>query len=268
MVALSDELCQWVNTSALAGTVKWSMCVYPAHSSRDIHVSGDIVKWGAWEPNFVNGMLRALQVHADQKPALLDLGANIGAFTLAAASAGFRVYAFEPVPRNADMLMSSIRRNGLEHLVTLYPFAVSAEVGTFKMGVSNMNQGGVHHEPSRESRGVQLAAVPLDRVMRPAELPVFYLKMDLEDGECRAVRGMQRLVATTDIIGVNMETHARTKECCVVDGWTESGGFWHLLSTRHKLVPNTPVGGKLRGMLAGGCYETRYDVVWTRTRAE
>ena len=58
---------------------------------------------------------------------MIDVGANIGQYTLLAASAAGRsgqIYAFEPDPLNADVLERSIARNGFEARVHLVRLAV------------------------------------------------------------------------------------------------------------------------------------------------
>lgn len=263
MLALSDQLCHWVNTSADNGALKWEMCIYADHAARDKYVSRWIVERGTWEPKYVSGMLTALRASSDRHPVLLDVGANIGFYTLAAARAGFRVHAFEPVPRNVDMLTASLQRNRLQHLVTLSTFAVASRTATLKMGVNYRNQGGVHHEPSKgTTSGIRLAALALDTVLSPADVPTFYLKMDVEESECGAVSGMQRLVNSSHIVGVKMELHKLTKECCVLTNWTHPGGFFHTLRTKHRLVPDTRADGALHQLRPEGCREPPFDLVW------
>lgn len=263
MLALSDHLCHWVNTTADNGALKWEMCVYPDHASRDIHVSRQIINGGTWEAKYVTNMLKALRASAHLNPVLLDVGANIGFYALAAARAGFHVHAFEPVPRNVDMLSASLQRNRLQHLVTLSTFAVASRTATLQMGTNYRNQGGVHHVPSKGAApGIQLAALALDTVLSPADVPTFYLKVDVEEGECGAVRGMRRLVNASHVIGVNMEMHKLTKDCCVIANWTHPGGFFHTLRTRHHLVPDTRPDGALHQLRPEGCREPPFDVVW------
>src|SRR5438105_15962753 len=64
---------------------------------------------------------------------VVDIGANNGVFTLFAASlTRNRVYAFEPSPRNLEVLKHNIAVNGLEH-VTAHGYAVSDTIGSAKL---------------------------------------------------------------------------------------------------------------------------------------
>jgi FkbM family methyltransferase len=54
----------------------------------------------------------------------IDVGAHIGAFAILAASRGARVYAFEPIPVNYELLLENIQLNGLSDQITAYNQAV------------------------------------------------------------------------------------------------------------------------------------------------
>ncbi|MEN6473656.1 MAG: FkbM family methyltransferase [Syntrophaceae bacterium] len=56
---------------------------------------------------------------------LLDVGANIGIYTLYAASRGITVYAFEPMAENYHHLVRNIEHNGYRNAVAL-PWAISS----------------------------------------------------------------------------------------------------------------------------------------------
>lgn len=57
----------------------------------------------------------------------LDVGANIGAFSVWAAALGSKVFAFEPDPASAELAMHNVELNGLGRYVTMHPWALTAE---------------------------------------------------------------------------------------------------------------------------------------------
>ena len=59
----------------------------------------------------------------------VDVGANVGAFTVLAAKSGATVHAFEPHPGNRARLEHHIGLNGLGQQVTVHPEAVAAKTG-------------------------------------------------------------------------------------------------------------------------------------------
>ena len=64
----------------------------------------------------------------------VDVGANLGFFSLAAASLGYRVISFEPMTRNMWKLARSVERNdGFEARVALYQNAVTSRATAMSM---------------------------------------------------------------------------------------------------------------------------------------
>ena len=96
-------LCLW--GEAHVGQHAWPMCLHD--SSIDNRVSPTIARTGCWECPTVQDMLAMLRAH--RNASLLDIGANIGYYSLAAAASGAaaRVNAFEASPRNVLMLQQS-----------------------------------------------------------------------------------------------------------------------------------------------------------------
>ena len=257
---LLDRLCEWVNASV--GAWRWEMCVYPSWGTYDRHISGRIARGGTWEAPLVGAMLDALQSHAAHRAVFVDVGANIGFWTLAAAQAGHEVYAFEPVPRNVAMVQASLARNKLQERVHLFAYAVGDRPTTFGMGLNGRNQGGVHHLPEQPAGrggggggGTTLAVLPLrDTLGRIARERPTYVKLDVEAGECAAVRGMGDWPRTARIVGLQIEMQPPTKLCCERERWTEAGGLFHTLRTVHGLVPNVANGS--------ACRDAPFDTVW------
>jgi len=58
-----------------------------------------------------------MQSRIHPQDTVLDIGANIGAFTVALATSARSVHAFEPIPTNADQLEKNIRLNHLTNVV-------------------------------------------------------------------------------------------------------------------------------------------------------
>ena len=77
------------------------------YGRRDTIVSTAIARYGAWDPSSTEIVRRLLQNDAD----FVDIGANIGWFTLVAAHALGRrgtVHSFEPDPRHVAKLRASL----------------------------------------------------------------------------------------------------------------------------------------------------------------
>jgi FkbM family methyltransferase len=123
----------------------------------------------------------------------VDVGANIGVYTLAMALAvggGGRVSAFEPTPESAATLRRNLQINDAAH-VELHPAAVSDRDGTIALAV------GEHPEANaiaaRGSAGadvIECAALTLDRIAAERDWSaVDFVKMDVEGHEREVIRG-------------------------------------------------------------------------------
>lgn len=87
------------------------------YASNDI-VSDRIRERGIWEEAIVQDIKEHLSPLGPRL--FVDVGANIGFFTIYAAVLGSHVVAFEPLRDNADLLKANVCLNGVEHLVELY----------------------------------------------------------------------------------------------------------------------------------------------------
>ena len=99
--------------------------------------SATISKYGSWQagidpwvtPSVGDVVVRGLGGNA--KPSVfVDVGADIGFFTLAAASRGHQVHAIELQKPNLEVLRESVRRNGFSELVKVHPAAVGNSTTT------------------------------------------------------------------------------------------------------------------------------------------
>jgi FkbM family methyltransferase len=129
---------------------------------------------------------------------VLDLGANIGFYTLLAAPRvlpGGRVFAFEPAPENVELLRKNVAANGLEH-VTVVPKACSDSAGRVTLHLSPRGKG--LHTIGAAGNGwasLEIETVRLDEFFDDPRFIVDVAKIDIEGAETRALRGMERLIA-------------------------------------------------------------------------
>lgn len=231
---------------AFIANLKWQMCLYSSYE--DKIVSGGIHATGNFEGDMVARMIKVMRKNPNST--LLDIGGNIGYYTLAAAAAGFSVNVFEPVPTNAAMIQQSIQKNAFTN-VQLHTSALSAYNNELGMGINNNNQGGVAHVERMSA--TMLPAVRLDDVLNFETRPV-YIKIDIEGGECNALKGMQNYISkSTKIIGVNMEFGQSRKKCC--SEWTMPGGFFDILYKKHNMCPDHYQYDTI-------CSQNAWDLVW------
>jgi FkbM family methyltransferase len=147
---------------------------------------------------------------------VFDIGAHAGFYTLLAsllAGPKGRVFAFEPMPRNAAHIREHLQLNGVTN-VTLIEKAVADTAGVATFTATSQNSQG-HLLPGGE---LQVEIVSLDEMVEQGKLPLpDFVKMDIEGAETRALNGARKLLAhrhPTIFLG----THAMTDLGCNTHG--------------------------------------------------
>jgi FkbM family methyltransferase len=147
------------------------------------------------EMRFVRGLLK-------RGDTAIDVGGHIGFFTMQMADAvgpEGRVYAFEPLDANADLLERSIAENGFGGRVRFQRAAAGAASGTATLTfpVETLNSGGAYlladgSAPLAGNRKKEVPLVALDSL--ELQRPVRVIKMDVEGAEPQVLRGAARIL--------------------------------------------------------------------------
>lgn len=91
----------------------FEIVVYHSDSVNDL-VSNNIKSNGAWERQETENLMKLMSCSgaACSQRVFVDIGANIGWFSLSALHLGYTVIAFEPFRRNIDLLCESLKEIG------------------------------------------------------------------------------------------------------------------------------------------------------------
>lgn len=133
----------------------------------------------------------------------VDIGANVGSYTILAASAiGARGYCFEPVPSTYSRLMTNIRLNDLDRRVTSLNVALGNSKGEihFSSDQNCMNHVIAANEVTTNKIIVNVST--LDEEVK--DIP-FLLKIDVEGYETPALEGARRTLSNEGLCAVIME---------------------------------------------------------------
>jgi FkbM family methyltransferase len=177
------------------------------------------VHYFGWpDPNF-----ESLSCLAQDKSALLDIGANVGVYSLrtAARAPHCKITAVEAHPRTFSRLCGNAELNPGIH-VELVHAAVASESGTLRLFDFEEGDSGLATAVARagttETRSLDVQALTLDELVRSRKLEPDLLKIDVEGYE-------------PDVLSGGTETIARLKPCMVLE-WTPewSRGREHLSS--------------------------------------
>ena len=154
-------------------------------------ISKNLLIQHGWEPQLQS----ALIANMPAKGRFVDIGGNIGAFSLVMAAAGYQVEAFEPMPYNHELFSDSIRINVFEDRVKLHKVAVGDTpidevcLTPAYAGSPKDNQGNGQIDPKgRKAEGS--VCVPLIRPDSVVSECPDGLKVDVEGWEVPAMRGL------------------------------------------------------------------------------
>lgn len=132
----------------------------------------------------------------------VDVGANVGMASFAAAAMGFRVLAFEPVFENLQRICDGIWMNRVGELMDLFAAAASDRAGniTFHKLVGRLDNSAVSSAgaklafKSNEEIELQVRSIPLDEVIPESE-PVLLIKIDVQGWEHHVLKGAVKLLS-------------------------------------------------------------------------
>ena len=160
-------------------------------ASPDDLAVGKAVLSGRYEPEVVAVFREVL------RPGMraLDIGANIGFFSMLAASlvgAAGSVLAFEPNPRNARMAEASRRLNGFE-MVSIMQAAAGRVPGLLVLNTSFSNGTTSAIEGGSVLEAETVACLPVDLMALPGGR-VDLIKIDVEGAEYNALLGAEGVI--------------------------------------------------------------------------
>jgi FkbM family methyltransferase len=138
--------------------------------------------------------------------AVLDLGANIGAFAVFAAQQGARVYSFEPEPSNYRLLFRNVPPS-----VSTFDVAVTGRKERRRLFLRSSPSHSLYERRADES-SLGVECIPLEVAIRRCDLEkVDLLKLDVEGSEYEILySASDALLAVNEI---RMEYHQLPGKC-------------------------------------------------------
>jgi len=154
------------------------------------------------------GLSRVASVH--ETPVILDLGANIGAFTVAVAIRfpKAKIFAYEPEEENFKILSKNIELNKLQNRVMPHQAAIAGHDGVEKLFLSNFEYGHsllkefIVEEKTNETEMLSVSCVTIKSILDANRLRyIDLIKMDIEGSEYEVLYGLSdELYASIDRI--------------------------------------------------------------------
>jgi FkbM family methyltransferase len=170
-----------------------------AHRDDEV-ITANLIRWGVWEARETQ-FLRVLLRPGDT---FVDVGANIGYFSVLAAgcigSEGY-VIAFEPEPRNLELLRLNLARHGVRANATVFPLAAYSRPCHMALATNEANRGD-HFLVPHASAGLRVRCVRLDDVL-PRSVDV--IKIDTQGFDHDVLAGLEQTIAANPALVVLTE---------------------------------------------------------------
>ena len=185
------------------------ICVYPAET--DKWVSATILKGTLWESDLVGKMKDYMLLARLTQPNIefLDLGSNIGVYSLYLAQHGINVTAIDPLHSNMELISKSILLGKVEDKIRFIWNAVSDNHKIVKFVKDKNNVGGTaitDINPSERKGVVDVArTITLDDLIPLFKGKPIAMKMDIESSEYAALLGGELFFQEVDVKVVQIE---------------------------------------------------------------
>lgn len=152
---------------------------------------GFLALYAAYKRYFEAGPIERLQEFAPAGSTVVDVGANVGFFSIRFArwvGESGEVISIEPEDRNYRSLLSALKREGVTSRVRAIRAVASAARGTALLQINQLHPA--DHKLSRDGTGLPVEAVTLDDLiadkglLRPA-----LIKIDVQGAEMLVLQG-------------------------------------------------------------------------------
>lgn len=149
----------------------------------------------------------------------LDVGANVGVYSILAGSLGAQVIAVEPVPITFCTLIDNIRLNALEDRVAAHNIGLCSKKGELKFTSQYGPMNRVILDPDSIS-GVTVPVNCLDNLLQEDRPSV--VKIDVEGYESEVLSGAQDLLSQKTLLAVILELNGSGKRYGFDDDATDA----------------------------------------------
>jgi FkbM family methyltransferase len=136
----------------------------------------------------------------------IDIGANVGSYTLLASATSAMVTSFEPIPYTYRSLIMNIKLNNIENNINSFNLGISNESTILKF-TSNLDT--VNHVYSKSDFGpfIEVEVMKLDEIMQNA-IPPALMKIDVEGHELNVLLGAQSILSNKNLLAIIIETNS------------------------------------------------------------
>lgn len=150
----------------------------------------------------------------------LDIGANIGSYTILASSEiGSRTFSFEPVPETFSALKNNVSINNSQSKVSLFNVGVGARNGKLFFTSKNDSINHVVIDPAKylPDQIIEVPIISIDEILSDKNSIPVLVKIDVEGFETEVLNGMDDLLSNHGLKAIIIELNG----CSVQFGYSD-----------------------------------------------
>ena len=181
------------------------------------YISDFIRTYGFWELYTSSILIEIFELNPDIL--LVDIGANIGYYSLLAASKNIDVISFEPIKSNYELFESSIVKNNFDNRIKLYKKALSNnnEELTFNIYESNMGLCSTEDYDNNIIKYKEnVICCKLDEYINEINNRKVVIKIDVEKMELNVLLGMEKLFEKDIVKYIVIELSDNISQVCEI----------------------------------------------------
>lgn len=133
----------------------------------------------------------------------VDVGANIGSYSILAATKGARVIAIEPVPSTFKVLKQNVLLNELDDQIEVMNIGLGSKEENLKFSTEQGTTNHVLNKEENTKQSVKILVRSLDDVL-DGRIPKI-IKIDVEGFETKVIEGARKTLANPNLLAVIME---------------------------------------------------------------
>lgn len=151
----------------------------------------------------------------------MDIGANVGAYSLVASKCCKKIYAFEPSAFNFYVLVKNILANNATNIA---PFNIALyqdkRIGSFSYGQAKEGgSGNTFLRSSSDNLSLQILSYTLDDFVKEFNLPrIDHIKLDVDGNEYEILEGATRSLSQVKSILVESDAERDNKITALLTG--------------------------------------------------
>jgi FkbM family methyltransferase len=149
------------------------------------------------------------------KKFLLDIGANIGVYSLYAAKKGSKVISIEPEFHNFALLNLNIADNQLNKFISAYPISINDFSKLGFLNLRKMSWGGSGHNFENYDKNAYKqgsVSLTLDQLVDELNFCPSLLKIDVDGNEPLVINGAKKLLQNKDLKEILIEINEDKEE--------------------------------------------------------